>query len=311
MKRRNGGSGWNRRPVFTAAILLYSLMGCREEAPLVPPEPRRIVATDGGEELRFAVIGHLYPIARPRPLEVIIAAINRENPDLVFILGDSTLEDSRVVSLFQEKLEGEVFFTPGNHELKKDRRESYLENVGYLEHFFSTEACNFVLLNSSAGLEENLAFLDRALAAAKPARPTVILTHHRIWDDTLLSREPYEHDKSYYFSEIYPMLRGRVDAIFAGNSKRQYFRDLKLSPNYGPQNLDNVYWADRVGGITGYSVGMGDGVPKAGFVIVEVVDGRLLLHPRSIAWDGRELVDPKLLQPNRRSRPPARKKAGR
>lgn len=101
----------------------------------------------------------------------------------------------------------------------------------------------------------------------------IILTHHRIWDDTIISKNPYEHDKSYYFEDIYPTIKDRVNYIFAGNSKRQYFRDLKDTVSYGKQNINLIYWMDKVGNIDAYSVGMGDGTPKAGFVIVDFIMG--------------------------------------
>jgi hypothetical protein len=289
---------------FLAAASWVVLAGCGP----APPEPAFPTPAEGsaGATLRFAVLGHLYPIAEPEPLRALLGAVEREMPEMVFVLGDSGLEEPWVVRLIEEELGAKVYFVPGNHELEGDGRDRYLENVGYLDRFVATDACNFILLNSSASLDEILAFLDRALEQARPELPTVLLTHHRIWDDTLLSPRPYGHDKSYYFGELYPALRGHVDYMFAGNSRRQYFRDLSDSPNYGPQNLNNVYWADQVGEITAYSVGMGDGVPKASFVIVDVVDGRLLLIPRAVTWSGRDLVDPRLIDPVGRSRPPNR-----
>ena len=34
-----------------------------------------------------------------------------------------------------------------------------------------------------------------------------------------MSLNPYEHDKSFYFDEIYPIIKNKVNAIIAGNSK--------------------------------------------------------------------------------------------
>ena len=54
------------------------------------------------------------------------------------------------------------------------------------------------------------------------------------------------HDKSYYFEEIYPTIKDKIDYIFAGNSKRQYFRDLVESIAYGKQNVNLIYWSDKI-----------------------------------------------------------------
>jgi len=117
----------------------------------------------------------------------------------------------------------------------------------------------------------------------------IVLTHHRMWDDSLTSGFPYQHDKSYYFKEIYPSMVG-VDAIFSGNSKRQYFTDYKKINGLSLQNVNNIYWVDQVGGIDGYSIGAGDGKPKLGFVYVEENNGRLLVEPHHINFDEGDLV---------------------
>lgn len=224
----------------------------------------------------------------------------------MFVLGDSSLEQPAVVAAFEQSFTVPIHATPGNHELEAGHREAYLARFPELVKTVSTPDGDFVLAASSLPIAELRAALDGALAALDPARPTILLTHHRIWDDTLTSAGPYQHDKAFWFDELYPTLRGRVDFIFAGNSRRQYFRDLSHSSNYGPQNLNAVYWADRVGEITAYSVGMGDGFPKAGFVVGELVGGRLLLEAHAVAFDGRDPVDRSLVQPVRRSQPPLR-----
>ena len=90
-------------------------------------------------------------------------------------------------------------------------------------------------------------FLEKILKENFDYGPTVILTHHRIWDDTLISDKSYSHDKSFYFDEIFPVLDGKIKAIFSGNSKRQYFRDLTDDGlSYGKQNVNLIYWLDKI-----------------------------------------------------------------
>ena len=116
------------------------------------------------------------------------------------------------------------------------------------------------------------------------------MTHHRLWDDSLTSQYANQHDKSYYFKDLYPILSGKIKAIFAGNSKRQYFEDFKKLRSGGMQNVNNIYWVDRVGDINGYSIGTGDGKPKLGFVYVKELDGNLLVNPHHITTDGSDPV---------------------
>ena len=101
------------------------------------------------------------------------------------------------------------------------------------------------------------------------------MTHHRIWDDSIVDSKPFSHDKSYYFKEILPLISNKVSTIFAGNSKRQYFRDLSDHTGYGKHNTNLIYWYDKVGNINCYSIGMGDGKPKANFTIVDVINDKI------------------------------------
>ena len=63
--------------------------------------------------------------------------------------------------------------------------------------------------------------------------------------------------------KIYSNYKDKIDYIFAGNSKRQYFRDLVESIAYGKQNVNLIYWSDKIENLEAYSVGMGNGDPKA------------------------------------------------
>ncbi len=255
---------------------------------------------------RFAVIGHLYPVLKDAAvMNAIYKRINAARCDYVFILGDSGLEGDGVAETFVRNLQGKVYFAPGNHEVASPaRRKAYLRAVGYLDKVVIAGDCQFVLVNSCESAANINTFLSTELPKISSEKLTILFAHHRIWDDTLLSSGPYQHDKSYLFREIYPQLQGRVQYIFSGNSKRQYFRDLETSPNYGKQNVNNVYWCDRVGDIQCISAGMGDGRPKAGFVVAEVVGDKLLITAESVLTQGEDPVAESLIQPTRPSRRP-------
>lgn len=254
------------------------------------------------EGTRIVVVGHLYPLVdTPDRLERVLAAIDSEEAQHVFVLGDSGLEDPATFALFEAGLRAEVHYVPGNHELTADHRDAYFENVGYTEKAFSSVDAHFLLINSSESAEHTEDFVANALAELEADRPTLLMTHHRIWDDTLMSAEPYQHDKSYPFAALYPLLEKRVNAIFAGNSKRQYFRDLRQSGKYGPQNLNNVYWCDLVGPIACYSAGAGDCLPKTGYLVVDIEDGQLWPSPRSVLLEGGDPPALELVQPVRKN----------
>ncbi len=223
--------------------------------------------------IKFIAIGHLYPIIEDEKRMInLFKKINSHNPDYVFILGDSKLHEVENFKKFKNQINAKVYFSPGNHEVKRFKKE-YKKNVGYFHKSIDDEGVRFVLLNSSDSKENIINFLKKELNTDKLI---ILLTHHRIWDDTLMSDKPFEHDKSYYFEDIYPLIKNKVKAIFAGNSKRQHFRDLTDDMlTYGKQNVNLIFWLDKIGEIDLYSVGMGDGRPKANFVVVDILNKKI------------------------------------
>lgn len=228
-------------------------------------------------EIRFIIAGHLYPIVHDKEkFKNFVEKINSYKPDYLFILGDSEIQDKDVFNKYLQSFNSKLFFSPGNHELKKSKNE-YLKNVGYLNHVIEEENIRFILINSSEDSKKINKTLNKFLKKDFKNGPTIILTHHRIWDDTLISQNSYKHDKSFFFDQIYPTIKNDVKYIFSGNSKRQYFRDFKNSVTFGKQNINNILWFDKIGSINAYSVGMGDGTPKANFTIVDTINGELIV----------------------------------
>ena len=91
----------------------------------------------------------------------------------------------------------------------------------------------------------------------------------------------------------------KIDYIFSGNSKRQYFRDLSDERSYGKQNVNNIFWMDKIGTINAYSVGMGDGTPKANFVIVDVIGNELLVKGDYSSIDNFKILPNKFINKNK------------
>ena len=232
-------------------------------------------ATAEVKSKRFIALGHLYPIIDDeKRLTNLFEKINSYKPDYVFILGDSKLHEIKHLNKFKNKIKGKLYFSPGNHEVKRFKDE-YQKNIGYLNKVIDDEHVRFILMNSSDNKKNIINFLKKNLDTDKLV---LLFTHHRIWDDTLMSKKSYQHDKSYFFEEIYPLLKNKVKAIFAGNSKRQHFRDLTDDMlTYGKQNVNLIFWLDKIGEIDLYSIGMGDGKPKANFVIVDIVKNELII----------------------------------
>jgi predicted phosphodiesterase len=249
---------------------------------------------------RFVVAGHLYPITKDqKKLNKFADKINSHNPDYVFILGDSDLQNKEIYDYFNTIIESKIFFSPGNNELRISK-DNYIKNVGYLNKVIVEKDIKFILMDSSDSKENIINFLEESLKDEFQNGPTILLTHHRIWDDTIIDPKPYMHDKSYYLEDIYSTIKDKVNFIFSGNSKRQYFRDLVESIAYGKQNVNLIYWTDKIEDIEAYSVGMGNGVPKATFVVVDTLEENLLIKGDYSTDEEYVLLPKNLIQYNKR-----------
>jgi len=247
---------------------------------------------------RFIIMGHLYPIVdNEENFQKFVDKVNSYDPNYIFILGDSAIQNNEIFKKFNDSFNAEIFFSPGNHELKNSK-ENYIKNVGYLNLVLEKKFAKFILLNSSDNIQNIRKNLKKFLSNKFLNGPTIILTHHRIWDDTLISTKPFQHDKSFYFKDIYSLIKDDVEYIFSGNSKRQYFMDLENLPSYGKQNVNNIFWYDKIGSINAFSVGMGDGTPKAAFTIVDILDDQLVIKGDYSTNKNYDVLPKKLIVPN-------------
>jgi len=218
--------------------------------------PISILANNLNEDqLHFVVIGHTYSTVDSIILRNnFINKINAENPDYVFILGDANLNDSKVLNDYITKINSKVFFSPGNHEIRANSLTNYINTVGYSDTTIITKKCNFIVLNSITSIQNINKYLKNSFTKINLSKPIIVLTHFRIWDDNLFSEYPYQHDKSYYYSEIDSFYRANIDYIFAGNSSAQYFGKQYCKEHKTNKNV--TLWSDNIGNTVCYSIGM-------------------------------------------------------
>ena len=245
----------------------------------------------------FIAAGHLQGITDDKDaLNKLAVKFESLDPDYIFILGDSSLHNPDTYNYFNSRFKDKIYFSPGNHDIVNGALDQYINNVGYTYKTIEDRNIRFILINSLDNYININKYLE-SVVISNPNKLQIILTHHRLWDDTLTSGFPLQHDKSYYFKEIYPSISSGVKAIFAGNSKRQYFTDYNKMRGCSLQNVNNIYWADQVGEITGYSVGAGDCKPKLGFVYVENTNGKLIIEPHHINFEKSELIPIEKIRP--------------
>ena len=73
----------------------------------------------GNSNNKFIVIGHSYPILNDtNKILNFIDTLNKEDAENIFFLGDCDLWRKEVFKLYKTKLNKQVYFSPGNHDLK-------------------------------------------------------------------------------------------------------------------------------------------------------------------------------------------------
>lgn len=250
-----------------------------------------------GSTLRFVAFGHSYNILNDDDRRAtFIDQVNQLEPDYVIVLGDATLGNPSIIEQYANGFNAPIVSVPGNEDLADKTLNKYLAAIGYEDTAIAHPSANMIFMNSSRGPEYLDTFLSEALANDNN-RPTLLFTHHRIWDDNLISPNPDEQDKSYSFDQL-ASLDGRSDVtIIAGNGSGQYFGDQNVRDS-SKLNNDNVFWSDIVRGIRCYSVGMsgtrGMATTKATWVLGEVRNGKLSITPHMLEFE-EESAAPDLL----------------
>jgi len=223
-------------------------------------DPGDTVAVPPPEDsFRFVALGHLRPLAVPRNhrlLRDLFTSVAAENPDVVFLLGDYTVDGNQmqwgILDDALARVSAPVYACPGNHEYARswaiDRKtcfDRFQERLGRPHQLVQTPFAQFLVLNSCDSIPAIRTFLGTAYAALDPALPVILLTHHRIW----MEPEPGRwFSTSFRPDEILPLLKGRVSLVLAG--------DDPLVP--GTDTHQVSYATSRWEGIELMPVGIGD-----------------------------------------------------
>jgi hypothetical protein len=121
----------------------------------------------------------------------------------------------------------------------EEEHTAFLKYVGYADKVLLLEDVNIILVTTNEAVDQNDAVLDEAIKTLNPDVPTILLGHHRIWDDIRCSEKPLDQFKTYTCSELHPDFKKHVDYIFVGNSARIWFGTY----NKTEQNNENVvFW---------------------------------------------------------------------
>jgi calcineurin-like phosphoesterase family protein len=178
------------------------------------------------QEVKFVVAGHIYPgVIYPKLLQTFVNQVNQLRPDVLFLLGDNVVdgkeEDWQTLDQYLSQLKCPYHFVPGNHDLQGigEPLESWMEKVGYLHKAVIINDYKFILLNTTPFKgkyrldEEEIDFLKKELVDFQNYQQVFLMFHHELWMYPYINWE----------KEIYPIIKGKVTNVFAGNLGYHFF----------------------------------------------------------------------------------------
>jgi hypothetical protein len=184
---------------------------------------------------RVAVLGHMrnFTMNSPEYAGFIADVINAYAPDYVYLLGDMVSDSEEeeyalLQSSFIDKLDASsinaIIFTPGNHEYRDV--ENFHASVAEPDIVITTEHVNLIAVNSNVDMTEVQKHLNAAFANADPAKPTWLLSHHKLWSQHPALKYPHP---SFNGDEFLPLVAGKADVLIAGDASPVL---MKESPSH-------------------------------------------------------------------------------
>ena len=186
------------------------------------------------------LFGHFYPYLKNRPCLNTVNQLLRQSSVQYFIdLGD---EDKEWIDQNNKLFGTRYVFVPGNHDVKWLKKQHLLDAPVKLIQY---KGWWLILINSSFDIYSINNGLD-SLRLNYKGQNCLIFSHHRIWNDSLVSAQPFSHDKAFFANEL-NIDQFKIKAAFAGNSPTQY---MVKNPYY-------VAWVDWWKDFPCYNIGSG------------------------------------------------------
>lgn len=158
--------------------------------------------------LKIVTFGHIYDLlVYPEILDAFVAAIVKENPDYVFVLGDivfdNTPEEWDLILKQFDKIDCPIYYVPGNHDINYHTERwygdhtnqwkaetNYLERVGYRYKVIEDNLANYLILNLNDSLPRIESYLDKMEAKIDSTKPTFVFTHQNAWNGDFANENP-------------------------------------------------------------------------------------------------------------------------
>jgi len=159
------------------------------------------------DTITIVAFGHVYSLLYHEDVfDAMIAQINDQDPDYVWILGDivfnNTDEEWNYLLNKYRDMEGRRFHAGGNHDLNyhyerwfgihENRWEAeirFLNYVGYRYITIEDDVANYMVVNMNDSIDRIKNYLDLMLPNLNNNKQSILFTHHCTWHNTISNAE--------------------------------------------------------------------------------------------------------------------------
>lgn len=159
------------------------------------------------DTITIVTFGHVYSLLYHEDVfDSLIAQINAQDPDYVWILGDivfnNTDEEWNYLLNNYKDMEGRRFHAGGNHDMNyhyerwfginENQWEAelrFLKYVGYRYKTIEDDVANYMVINMNDSIDRIINYLDLMLPKLNHKKHSILFTHHCTWHNTISRAE--------------------------------------------------------------------------------------------------------------------------
>ncbi len=253
--------------------------------------------------IRFAVIGDSQ--GRNSILAKVVEGINTEDIDFLVHLGDMVPsgKQSEYDTFFETmaELKHPYYAVPGNHDIRGDGSDIYMQHFGPMEHYFDYRSHRFIFVDTSAATltSSQLDWLETALGENMPS---LIFMHVPALDPRGDDHAFLDEESASKFVDLVTRGASQVRAVFSGHihmfhqrhepvqntgAAAGYETTADLQKSKQSEQTEASTLQERVLFVTsgGAGAGLYEVPDKGGFhhyVVVEITDTDISLEVRKI-----------------------------
>jgi hypothetical protein len=195
------------------------------------------------DTITIVTFGHVYGLLyHDDVFDALIAKVNEQNPDFVWILGDivfnNTDEEWDYLMSKYESLKGIRLHAGGNHDMNYhyeryvgnrenqwEAESRFLKYIGYRYKTIEDDVANYMVVNMNDSLDRIVDYLDLMLPQLNPDKQAILFTHHSTWHSSISNADDNTSwvKKSFYKDSILVHLFN-FDYLIHGDWGGEYYQ---------------------------------------------------------------------------------------